>query len=342
MTTIKEIAEKAHVAIATVDRVLHNRGRVAKDKEEKIRKLIKELNYTPNAFARNLKLKKTFIFGVVIPGKVDITFWDLAMSGINKAQKELERQNVKVKYFSYEGDPGISLADLETDLRHKKVDGLVIAPVFYDVVKKKLAEIGISIPYVFFISKKPDPDCLSYIGQDAFQSGIVSAKLMRLLVPNGGTIACIGRTPADYHINERVRGFTSAIGNDPKYKLFLYDWDLKNDDAEAGRLPELLLAQHPELKGLFVPGGKAAAFAEFIRQKEMQGKIRFIGYDLIEANRYFLKNGTIDFIISQNPEAQGYKSVYALYRHLVLKEDTPKEVTVPIDIATSENMDYYK
>ena len=38
MATIKEIAKRANVSIGTVDRVLHNRGRVSKETKEKISK----------------------------------------------------------------------------------------------------------------------------------------------------------------------------------------------------------------------------------------------------------------------------------------------------------------
>ena len=64
MATIKEIAELAKVSIGTVDRVIHNRGRVSKETEKKIKAIIDELNYQPNFFAKNLKLSKEFNFNL--------------------------------------------------------------------------------------------------------------------------------------------------------------------------------------------------------------------------------------------------------------------------------------
>ena len=52
---IKDIAEKAQTSKGTVDRVLHNRGRVAEDVRERILKIIEELNYEPNFIAQSLK-----------------------------------------------------------------------------------------------------------------------------------------------------------------------------------------------------------------------------------------------------------------------------------------------
>ena len=70
MTTISEIAHRARVSIGTVDRVIHNRGRVAKKTEEKIKKIIKELDFKPNIYARNLKLKKHILSEFCCPYRI--------------------------------------------------------------------------------------------------------------------------------------------------------------------------------------------------------------------------------------------------------------------------------
>ena len=67
MSTIKSIAERAGVSIGTVDRVIHNRGHVSQEAEMRVKQAIEELNYIPNFFARQLKLSKTFRFGILMP-----------------------------------------------------------------------------------------------------------------------------------------------------------------------------------------------------------------------------------------------------------------------------------
>lgn len=46
--TIKEIAERAGVHRATVDKVLHNRVGVSDEVRMKVQRIIKEMGYTPN------------------------------------------------------------------------------------------------------------------------------------------------------------------------------------------------------------------------------------------------------------------------------------------------------
>ena len=88
--TINEIAKSAGVSIGTVDRVLHNRGRVAEETRETVLRIAKENGYHPNTFARTLKLKHTFTFGILIPSLTsEYGYWNLILQGIEKAQEEL-------------------------------------------------------------------------------------------------------------------------------------------------------------------------------------------------------------------------------------------------------------
>ena len=67
MPTIKDVAEKAGVGIATVSRAMNGTGYVSARSREKIEKAIRELHYIPNERARNLSRKQTGIIGVLIP-----------------------------------------------------------------------------------------------------------------------------------------------------------------------------------------------------------------------------------------------------------------------------------
>ena len=64
---IKDIAERAQTSKGTVDRVLHNRGRVADDVRERILAIIKELNYEPNLIAQSLKSQRAFNLAAPYP-----------------------------------------------------------------------------------------------------------------------------------------------------------------------------------------------------------------------------------------------------------------------------------
>ena len=57
---IKDIAELSGVSTGTVDRILHERGKVSEDARKKVEKILKEIDYQPNLIARSLALKKKY------------------------------------------------------------------------------------------------------------------------------------------------------------------------------------------------------------------------------------------------------------------------------------------
>ena len=67
MATIRDVAQKAGVGIATVSRVLSENGYVKEETKKKVMDAIRELDYTPNEIARYLYYKKTGIVAVIIP-----------------------------------------------------------------------------------------------------------------------------------------------------------------------------------------------------------------------------------------------------------------------------------
>lgn len=67
-TTMKDIANKAGVSVATVSYVLNNisKEKIAEDTRKKVLKIAKELNYIPNLNARSLVNKKSGMIGIFI------------------------------------------------------------------------------------------------------------------------------------------------------------------------------------------------------------------------------------------------------------------------------------
>ena len=92
LTGVKEIARRANVSIATVDRVLHNRKGVSKQTKEKILGIIEELNYEPNLLAQRLASRKILRLATLIPEiSKETSFWDAPLKGIEQADKEIKQ-----------------------------------------------------------------------------------------------------------------------------------------------------------------------------------------------------------------------------------------------------------
>ncbi len=340
--TIKELAKRANVSIGTVDRVMHGRGRVSKDTSEMIKKLISESGYKPNIFGRRLSLSKDFTFAILMPKLYqDSKYWEMSSKGIEQAHTELKAYKVKIKYFFYDRYSEISIKKEIEKIENTGIDGLLIAPVLHRPIKKYLATIAKKIPYVLFNANIPDSNAVSYIGQDSFQSGVLSAKLMKMLVCRKGCIAVMIAAPDDYHITERADGFYSYFEDNDDYSLKSYTMSPCTKETFYAMMKKITREER-ELQGVFVANAATHYAAEYLKEHFSDKKICLVGYDPIDENVKYLREGIIDFLISQKAEMQGYKGIYALYRSVVLQEPSEKYIMMPLDIITKENLIYYQ
>lgn len=69
-TSLKDLADKLGVSIATVSRALRNSHEVGEEMTQKVKQLAKELNYRPNPFAQSLRKGAPRVIGVIVPNLV--------------------------------------------------------------------------------------------------------------------------------------------------------------------------------------------------------------------------------------------------------------------------------
>jgi LacI family transcriptional regulator len=65
--SIKDIAKKSGVSVATVSRVINNRGKYSQETRDRVLKVIQEHEYTPNMTAKALRIRRQQAIGVILP-----------------------------------------------------------------------------------------------------------------------------------------------------------------------------------------------------------------------------------------------------------------------------------
>lgn len=83
--SIYDVAKKAGVGIGTVSRVINNSKNVKNSTRAKIQEIIKELDYQPDFFARNLVKKISKTIGLLIPDIINPIFPEMAKGISDKA-----------------------------------------------------------------------------------------------------------------------------------------------------------------------------------------------------------------------------------------------------------------
>ena len=344
MITISDIAEQAKVSRGTVDRVIHERGGVSRENIDRVKKAMIELNYRPNIFARGLSLSKTFVFGVLMPDLAyDIKYWQLPKAGVDRAQELLAGFKVKIKYYHFDITNDASFDRVCGDVIREcdQLDGLLLSGSNAEPTAEFLKKIPPQLPYVLFDTTIPDAKPLSFIGTDSFKSGVLGARLIHMLMEAPGEIAIIKLQPDNFEINNRVAGFVSFFEELPDYLLNIYDADRSADKYIFTHTTKRILEEKSDIKAIFVPSSAVHEVAEAAQFQSSRRKIYIIGYDLTDENAYYLKEGTIDFLINRRPKMQSYRGIDTLYSHVVKREPVESQLLIPFDIVARENIDYY-
>lgn len=341
---IKDIALKAGVSIGTVDRVIHNRGEVSKSTRDNILQIIKEFDYKPNILASTLASKKTVVFASLLPKALSTeSYWNRPLKGISKSISELQQYGVALNQYFFNMENASTFTYEANKILKEEPDGVLLAPWAHreaSIFVKKLDEKG--IPYVFIDSNMADANPVSYIGQNSFQSGYLSAKLLDFGLLDNSLILIVHiakELDNQNHLLQREKGFFSYFnerGGDIK-RIVKIELE-KGEDEIGAKLKETGISTN-DIDGVFVTNSKVHIAAGYFSSRKDVPKI--IGYDLIPDNIKLLKSGAIDFLICQKPEKQGYNAINALFDHVVQKKYVNPENYTSIDIIAKENLDYY-
>lgn len=146
MATIKDIAKAAGVSLATVSRVINDGPKVGDKTRARIKAIMKEMGYRPNANARALVNQKSASLGVVIAELADPFFATLA-HGIETIARN---KNVQVLLSTGSIEAKTELKAIETLLEHRCEAMVVHSKALEDDV---LIELAKQIPGFILINR---------------------------------------------------------------------------------------------------------------------------------------------------------------------------------------------
>ena len=341
---IKDIAKMAGVSEGTVDRVLHNRGKVSKAAAERVLKVINSIEYKPNLIARTLGSNKTYRIAILIPDPKSDPYWNESFKGLTLSASEWEQFGIVTQHYYFDRHNKDSFVKASLDLFHSKPDGVLAAPLFYYAAIpffKVLKEN--KIPYVQINTYIAEAEPLSFIGQDAFQSGELGAELLFY----GHRSPCtyvIAHIQVDIensiHLIEKEKGFKSFFSHleDKSYNVITIN--LSNPDTAQFEEQMTHLLATPKLKGIFVSNSKAFSIARVL-EKLNRIDIRLVGYDLMEENLQYLRSGKINALINQNQKRQAQLGINSLANYFLYKTIGYEMNLLPLEIITRKNLDSY-
>lgn len=232
--TIREIAKRANVSVATVSRAINNKGYVHEDTKKIIDQVVKEMGYSPNQLARLLLKRQSGIIGVIIHHAIAPFIGEL----VDGIEYEAMANGYKVMLC-------VTNNNVERELDYIKIfeqymiDGIIVCSNFFNV--DKIMQLNIPIVSIDHIL---DPSIPS-ITTDNIEGGKMAAKE---LVRCGCKNVVLFRGPSFLiTTSERTLGF-SQVAEEEGIHFEYYDFDLVAPDS---KFIYNYLLNNPQIDGVF-------------------------------------------------------------------------------------------
>lgn len=236
--TIKDVAKKAGVGIGTVSRVINNQKAVGDKTRDKVLGAMKELNYSPNNMASQLRKNKTKIIALLVPVISHPFFAKLAYFIEDEADK-----------FGYTVLLVSSQQRVEKEeeiisrIKRREVDGAVFVTHFmHDEKMFKDCPI-VSIDRTF---GKDVP----YVTSNNYEA---TKKALEYMIERGAKkVGFIGSKPlVESEVMDRERAYVDLMNEKNMPVRSVNEVILHGDE---GRLVKDFMNKYPEVDGVFVSG----------------------------------------------------------------------------------------
>ena len=202
--SLKDLAKRLGVSIATVSRALHSNPEIGKEMQNKVKALAKELNYRPNPFAQSLRSEAPKMIGVVVPNLVT-HYYAAVLDGIETEARKAGYSVISANSHESQADETRAIDNFNS----LHVDG-IIACLAQDTTNyshfEEISEMG--IPLVFFgrTCMSERFSCVTANGDEAAQQAT-----QHLIDTGSRRIAFIGGPNHLDMVRRRKHGYLEAL-----------------------------------------------------------------------------------------------------------------------------------
>lgn len=304
MPSIKDVAFKAGVGIATVSRVINHSGYVKQETKERIEKVIKELGFKPNEIARSMTQQKNHIVAFILPNTKHLFFGEL----LYEVESALYEKNYKLMVCNSSERIEKELSYIEM-LKTNRVDSMILLTNndIAHLLDKKYRII--SFDRIF--------DDIPCVASDNYEGGRLAA--LHLIERGAKKFMFIGddQQGSDNIVKTEVSKRRLAFIETLKQKGFHHVIEIEYPLGNYIDIPDEVQQQvllHKDVDGIFCISDAVAA--RVIKTLELAGKhvprdVKVMGYD---GGRSFLNLGKTITSIDQQPHLTA-KAIVDIIEH---------------------------
>jgi ribose transport system substrate-binding protein len=222
----------------------------------------------------------------------------------------------------------------------RHVQGIIVSPAHQLVltsVLQKAVRANIPVVVVGAPIALPAKDFAAFIGWDEAEAGRLAARRFIALLGGKGEVGVIGISPTVEGSSLIEKAFADEIARAPRVKLVGVKYGL-SDWARGHQAVLDLLAEHPEIKGIFTTdefSTHAAAYA-FDRKARKRPLLIGVSDELNEIAG--LRAGRTDALIVSNPRELGARAMQAMRAALAGSDASSYSTQLPVTIVDKQTM----
>ena len=321
-STIKDVAKKVGVSVATVSYVLNGKKKISEDTKKKIYEAIEELNYVPNINAQGLNSHSSRLIGVVVPQTEngDKLMFQNAFYGEVLGSIEYWARQKGYHVIVSATDTNESYLKLA---KQRNLDGIIVIGMYPDEFYKELKKTD--IPIVLIDSYCNDFYYHSIRIDDAYGSYLAT----KYLLENGHSEIAffVGQVKDNGVMKKRLLGYKQALEQFGVEYNEKYIFEGQIDYDSGIKLADKLVNSKLSITAIVCAADILAigVMSELYKLGvKVPDDISIVGFDDLETSKYLTPALTT---IHQQIPLKGQKAVELLLEHIE-KTNLPKQEEV--------------
>jgi LacI family transcriptional regulator len=331
--TYADIALRAGVGSATVERVLNERGGVTPGTVERVLAAARALDYPkrlPEAHRGLLRIEAILV-------RPETTFFSRLSQAFARIAETLDSSVALHRTFVDERD-GAAIAEriLAPGVRRA---GLILAVPDDPLVRNASIKVQTGgLPVVQMVTEISGLDA-PYVGIDNYAAGRMAGLLISRMQTRPGQVVAFCHSAIYRGHRDRIRGFSDYLEARPRGDLGFVQVCFGRDEGDLSReLAWEALDSWPSVVGLYNAGGANASIADGLRRHPKGKTVLFVGHELTERSAAALREGVMAAAFDQNPEAQAQRAIEWMLARLGLHQEPVDTAPIRFVTVTAENI----
>lgn len=337
--TIKDIAKAAGVSLATVDRVINDRGGVRLSTVNLVTTAIEDLNYVRDISAANLARSKEYKFVFLLPDHDDELI-EMIHTSIYEANSSMAHERTTAIIIRVPANNPHCIAQEIDGLLADKVDGVAIMVPETAQVRDAISRLdsrGIAV--VAFISNQPNAHSTYFVGINNEAAGRTAGRLLaRFIGERQGIVLVITETMQSRDSLDRRLGFDAIMAKyGPRIRVY-HSMETYADAARTAKIIAAAFQSNEDIVGIYMMNHDISDTMQAIEAQGIPKKCVIVGHELTQHTRERLNDGTIDAVITQDVDHLVRSSIRVLKARITKVNTMASQERIRIEIILRENL----